>query len=135
MANKNKLREETRQEYFGLIFNFLKDNGLEGDGEEVLLIGSNQLCFPIVDKAGNELFIKVVVSIPNGSKDPETGAIIPFDGYEEALGYEVELKNKKQKQEEQKKKKQQKIERDEKIREANEKREGNKEEYRKKKGI
>lgn len=129
--SKNKLREEKRQEYFDLIANFLDKE----KGEEVLLIKSNQLCLPVVDKAGNELFIKVVVSIPNGSKDPETGAMIPFDGYEEALGYEVELKNKKQKREEQKKKKQQKIERDKKIREADEKREGNKEEYRKKKGI
>ena len=88
-TSKTALREKVRNLYLDKITKFL-----DGEGEEILVIKTNQFCFPVVDDEGNELFIKVVVSVPNGSKD-KNGVTIPFDGYGEAIGYETEKKQRK----------------------------------------
>ena len=49
--------------------------------DDVMLIESNQFCFPIVGDNGSELYAKVTVSIPTGSKGE------PFNGYELAQDY------------------------------------------------
>jgi hypothetical protein len=129
-TSKTDLRGKKRNFYLDKITKFL-----DSEGEEILMIKTNQFCFPVVDDEGNELFIKVVVSIPNGSKDPETGAIIPFDGYAEAIGYETEKKQKEEKEAEKAKKKAEKIKRDKLERQRRKEQQANKEKYREGKGA
>ena len=49
--------------------------------EDVMLIESNQFCFPLVGVNGTELYGRVTISIPTGSKGE------PFNGYELAKDY------------------------------------------------
>ena len=49
--------------------------------EDVLLIESNQFCFPLVGVNGTELYARLTVSIPTGTKGE------PFNGYELAQDY------------------------------------------------
>jgi hypothetical protein len=61
--------------------------------EDVMLTESNQFCFPLVGVNGTELYGRVTISIPTGSKGE------PFNGYELAKDYvfrceEVEAKAK-----------------------------------------
>lgn len=128
-TSKTTLREKVRNFYLDKITKFL-----DGEGEEILMIKTNQFCFPVVDDEGNELFIKVVVSVPNGSKD-KNGATIPFDGYGEAIGYETEKKQKEEKKAEKAKKKAEKIERDKLERQRRKEQQANKEKYREGKGA
>ena len=83
---------------------------LTANGEQVLSIASNAICFPCVIEDGDEAFIKVVVSIPKGSKDE------PFDGFAEADDYEFRKAEKAEKQKQKAIEKQRKIARDEKAR-------------------
>lgn len=126
--SKTALREKIRNKYLTKITDFLT-----AEGEEILMIKSNQFCFPVVDENGNEEYIKIVVSVPTGSKDKSSGATIPFDGYGEALGYEVEQKQKKEKAEAAAKKKAEKIKRDKIAREKKAEQQANKEKYQEKK--
>lgn len=49
--------------------------------EDVMLIESNQFCFPLVGVNGTELYARLTVSIPTGAKGE------PFNGYELAQDY------------------------------------------------
>ena len=49
--------------------------------EDVMLIESNQFCFPLVGVNGTELYGRVTISIPTGAK----GEL--FNGYELAKDY------------------------------------------------
>lgn len=49
--------------------------------EDVMLIESNQFCFPLVGVNGTELYARLTVSIPTGTKGE------PFNGYELAQDY------------------------------------------------
>ena len=49
--------------------------------DDVMLIESNQFCFPLVGVNGTELYARVTVSIPTGTKGE------PFNGYELAKDY------------------------------------------------
>ena len=49
--------------------------------EDVMLIESNQFCFPLVGVNGTELYGRVTISIPTGTKGE------PFNGYELAQDY------------------------------------------------
>ena len=106
MAMSKKVREEIKQKYFDKLTNFLSANG-----EDVLQIKSNEFCFPICDEEGNEEYIKIVVSIPTGKRNPDK-TVEPFDGYMEAEGYRIEQKAKKEKAEAVAKKKAEKIRKD-----------------------
>ena len=64
-------------------------------GEEILDIASNAIAFPVIDKAGNEKFIKITISVPKGDRDGT-----PYDGYAEAADYQfkqeqIKVKEKK----------------------------------------
>ena len=122
-TSKTALREKVRNFYLDKITKFL-----DGEGEEILMIKTNQFCFPVVDDEGNELFIKVVVSVPNGSKDKN-------GGYGEAIGYETEKKQKEEKKAEKAKKKAEKMERDKLERQRKKEQQANKEKYREGKGA
>jgi len=49
--------------------------------DDVMLIESNQFCFPLVGANGTELYARLTVSIPTGAKGE------PFNGYELAQDY------------------------------------------------
>lgn len=106
MAMSKKSKESLKQKYYDLITKFLSEQG-----EDVLQIKSNEFCFPICDEEGNEEYIKIVVSIPTGKRNPDK-TVEPFDGYMEAEGYRIEQKQKKAKAEEIAKKKAEKIRKD-----------------------
>lgn len=89
MANSRKqLRENLKKEYVELLSEYL--NGI---GEEVLRVGSNELAFPVTDTEGNEDFIVLVVKIPTGANKGTE----PYDGYAMAEDYELKLKMKEEK--------------------------------------
>ena len=67
---------------------------LEGVGEEVLRVGSNELALPVVDSAGEERWLVLTFKVPTGSRlDGE-----PYDGYSVAEDYQMKLAEKAQKQ-------------------------------------
>lgn len=49
--------------------------------DDVMLIESNQFCFPIVGCNDSDLYARVTISIPTGTKGE------PFNGYELAKDY------------------------------------------------
>ena len=79
------LKDKLRAEHVEKIYQYLHDAG-----EDVKFTASGTMVYPVCDDAGNEYFIKIVVSIPNGSRDGE-----PYDGYGEAEAFELRSKNKK----------------------------------------
>ena len=60
-------------------------------GEDVDLIASNTLNFPVVAEDGEEGWVEVVVKVPKGTKDEE------YDGYGRRQQYELELQEKAEK--------------------------------------
>lgn len=114
---QKKLREILRREYFQKMV-----ESFEQLGEEVLIIGENTLCIPCLNKEGMEEFVKVVVSVPIGTKTDI------FDGYALEEDYKFKLEEKRKKEEKKILEKQKKIEHDKRIREQKkliqEKREG-----------
>ena len=86
MATSRKvLREELKLQYLTDLIKYYTDIG-----EDVLRIKSNEIALPVVDREGNEDFIKIVVSIPTGANKGTE----PFDAYELAEEYEMKVKGK-----------------------------------------
>lgn len=105
--SRKVLREQVKSLYLTKV-----RDGLENEGEEVLLVGSNKLAIPVVDAEGNEDFITITISIPTGSRDDNE----PYDGYGHAESYRLKLEENQRKAEEKAKKKAEKIKRDEEYR-------------------
>lgn len=84
-----------------IFLNMIKET-LSEQGEQVLQIASNTLAIPTLDKDKNEIWIKVVISIPKGTRDGEA-----FDGYEEEWDYKMKIKQKKIKEQKRLEKKRQ----------------------------
>ena len=106
MTTQNQRNENKRQEVLQEII-----NSLESQGETVLKIKSNEITFPTLDEENNDIWIKIVVSVPRGAKDEE------FDGYNENQYFLMKEKQKKEREEQRKKAKEKKMERDKKMRE------------------
>lgn len=108
MANSvKKMRENYRNAFLLGLKEKLAENC-----DDVMQIASNTLAFPIVLEDGEtEDFIKIVVSIPTGTKDE------PFDAYTLASDYQQKLADDKAKADEKAKAKAEKIERDKRLRE------------------
>ena len=106
-VTRKSLREQVKALYLTKV-----REGLENEGEEVLLVGSNKLAIPVVDAEGNEDFITITISIPTGSRDDNE----PYDGYGQAESYKLKLEENQRKAEEKAKKKVEKIKRDEEYR-------------------
>ena len=117
-VSRKQLREEVKMEFLSSIIDFF-----ESREEEVIRIKSNEIAIPVVDREGNEDFVKIVVSIPTGSNKGTE----PFDAYSLAEEYQLKLKDKELKAKENAEKKQKKIEQDAKrrakLKEMKEKRE------------
>lgn len=95
------LREEARTNYFNHIMNLLIE-----EGEDVQQTKSNTFAFPILLEDGTEDFVRVVISIPTGTKAD------PYNAYEEAENYKIECKAKAEAKAEREAKKKAKAEAD-----------------------
>lgn len=80
---------------------------LEAQGEEVLVTGSNEIAFPVVDCDGTEKFIVLTLKVPKGSRDGEL-----YDGYAMAEDFKLKQAAKAEKAEKAAAAKAKKIERD-----------------------
>lgn len=75
---KTQLSNMRRDEVLSQLTDFLN-----GEGEEVLRVSGNAIAFPTIDSEGNEIFVKLTISIPRGSRlDGEA-----YDAYGEAQQY------------------------------------------------
>lgn len=76
---KTQLTNMRRDEILAQLAQFLTDKG-----EEVLRVSGNAIAFPTIDAEGNEIFAKLTISIPRGSRlDGEA-----YDAYGEATQYQ-----------------------------------------------
>lgn len=80
-------------------------------GEEVLMIDSHTISIPTVDSEGEDQYLKIVVSVPAGTRDGEV-----FDGHALAKEYEFQQEQNRLKAEKKAHEKARKIERDAKMR-------------------
>ena len=85
---------------------------LKEEGEDVLVVGSNELAIPVVDGEGEEQYVVFKVQIPSGSRDGDA-----YDGYAMAEDYAMKQKEKAEKAAKAAEEKAKKIARDTKMRE------------------
>lgn len=76
---KSQLTTKKREDVLELVQGLLAELG-----EEVMRESGNALVFPSIDDEGNELFVKIAVSIPRGDRTGEA-----YDGYAAAEDYKV----------------------------------------------
>ena len=85
---------------------------LKAAGEDVLVVGSNEIAIPVVDGEGEEQYIVFKVQVPTGSRDGDA-----YDGYAMAEDYAKNQRDKAEKAAKAAEAKARKIARDEKMRE------------------
>lgn len=66
---------------------------LEGCGEEVLRVGSNEVAIPVLDSNDEERWLVLTFKVPTGDRDGN-----PYDGYSMKEDYEMKLQEKAEKQ-------------------------------------
>lgn len=108
MATRKQLREEIKKQYMEKFISFLNESG-----EDVLIVGSNKLAFPVTDSEDNEDFIELTIKIPTGANKGTE----PYDGYAMAEDYEIHRREMAEKKAKAKKLKEEKIARDKLYRE------------------
>lgn len=108
MATRKQLREEIKKQYMEKFISFLNESG-----EDVLIVGSNKLAFPVTDSEDNEDFIELTIKIPTGANKGTE----PYDGYAMAEDYEIHQREMAEKKAKAKKLKEEKIARDKLYRE------------------
>ena len=106
--SKRKLMDALRAEYIKVISEALTEKG-----EYVLVTGTAEIAFPVVDSEQGEHFIVVTVKVPTGTHDGEA-----YDGYQAAEDYRIEKAQKEKAKKEAEEKKQKKIAADKAKREA-----------------
>lgn len=116
--SKKQTIDALRMDYVKRLAEILKE-----EGEDVLVVGSNELAIPVVDGEGEEQYVVFKVQIPSGSRDGDA-----YDGYAMAEDYAMKQRDKAEKAAKAAEEKAKKIARDTKMREqkkaAAEKREG-----------
>lgn len=120
MAKSQKvLNDEIKSLYFTKVKEML-----EGLGEDVIQVKSNEIAFPVVDSEGNEKSVVIVIKVPTGANKGTE----PYDPYSMGEEFQLKEKLKKEKAEKMAKAKAEKIARDkarrEKEKALKEKREG-----------
>lgn len=85
---------------------------LKEAGEDVLVVGSNELCIPTVDSEGNDQYVCFTIKVPTGSRDGDA-----YDGYAMAEDYAMKCAKKAEDAKIAAEKKARKIARDQKMRE------------------
>lgn len=78
------LNDEVRANYMSVVREALSTNG-----DEVLVVASNELAIPVVDSEGNEKWVVLAVKVPTGSRDGDA-----YDGYAMAEDYKMKLESK-----------------------------------------
>ena len=116
--SKKQTIDALRMDYVKRLAEMLKE-----EGEDVLVVGSNELAIPVVDGEGEEQYIVFKVQVPSGSRDGDA-----YDGYAMAEDYAMKQREKAAKAAKSAEEKAKKIARDQKMREqkkaAAERREG-----------
>lgn len=108
MAKTTKvLHEEIRAKYTKMIADYLTEQG-----EEVLIVGSQEIAIPCLDSEGNDEYMVITFKVPKGSRDGEA-----YDGYAMAEEYAIRVRNAAERAEKQKAEKEKKIARDTAMRE------------------
>ena len=79
--SKSQMTTAKREEILTLLSEYFADLG-----EDVMRESGNALVFPSTDAGGNELFVKIAVSIPRGDRSGEA-----YDGYAAAEDYKIHL--------------------------------------------
>lgn len=105
-VNDKKANDKFRQEVLSRYMDTLIH-----DGEDVLQIATNKICFPFVNENGNDEWLTITFSVPTGSRSNE-----PFDGYEQADEFQEKQEKAKIREEKKEQAKQKKIEMDNKKR-------------------
>ena len=85
---KGQITDRAREKYISMISDFLSDNG-----EVILRVGKNAISFPIVLEDGEERFIKLVVSVPRGSRLEGD----EYNAFSEAEDYKLHCKENEEK--------------------------------------
>ena len=85
---------------------------LENEGEEVLLVKSNEIALPVLDELGDEKYVVLTIKVPSGTRDGDA-----YNGHELAQDYTHKLEQKAIKAEKRAAEKEKKIARDKKLRE------------------
>lgn len=105
---KKVLHEELRAKFTEMVSQWL-----DGQGEEVLRVKSNEIAIPTLDSEGNEEFITITVKVPTGSRDDGEA----YDGYGIAQQYAESVTAKAEKAAQAKAEKERKIAKDKAMRE------------------
>lgn len=107
-TNSKALHTELRNKYLAAITGMLQKQG-----DEILVVSSNQIAIPTLDSEGNDEYVIITVKVPTGSRDGT-----PYDAYSEAQGYEMTQRKNAEKAAANAKKKAEKVERDKAARAA-----------------
>lgn len=110
MAEKKISRKAKVEKYKAEKVNEIAEY-FKSKSEDVVQTKSNELAFPWTDEDGEEEWLKILIQVPNGSRDGE-----PYDGYGEAESFKMKLESDKEKAAEKAAAKEKKIARDEKYR-------------------
>ena len=100
-------RDQMRSKYVEMLKAFLVENG-----EEILVVGSNEIAVPCVDNEGNDEYCVFKIQVPTGSRDGD-----PYDPYALAQEYSMKQAEKAEKAKADAEKKAKKIARDQRARE------------------
>lgn len=103
-----KVNDLLREEWVNKVTEWLTAND-----EEVLRTGSNVLAIPVIDSAGEENYIQIVVKVPTGSRDGDA-----YEPYSEAEDYAAHVAEMEEKRKAAAAEKERKIAADKKAREA-----------------
>ena len=108
MAKAKKiLHEEIRAKFMKAVSDYLTESG-----EEVLVVGSNEIALPCVDSENNDEFLVITFKVPTGSRDGDA-----YDGYSMAEDFAMKEREKAEKAEKAKADKEKKIAKDKAMRE------------------
>ena len=105
--SKKATIDALRADYVRRLVEILKE-----EGEDVLIVGSNEIAIPVVDGEGEEQYVVYKVQVPSGSRDGDA-----YDGYAMAEDYAMKQRDKAEKAAKSAEEKARKIARDEKMRE------------------
>lgn len=88
--SKATLETELRNELLEKITALLKT---DYDTDDVRSVSASEIMIPLLDSERNEKFALIKVSIPRGTRDGN-GGYKPYNGYDAADDYELELQEK-----------------------------------------
>lgn len=91
MAKKYEIENEARNRIMDIIAPVLEREL----GTDVLQVGVGEYALPILDMEGNEIYIKIAITVPRGNRDGG-GSYIAYNGYEAHEEYMADVEFKAQ---------------------------------------